>query len=49
VGPEGGWTVPERDLAVQAGCLPLSLGRLTLRADAVPLAATAALLTVWDL
>jgi 16S rRNA (uracil1498-N3)-methyltransferase len=48
VGPEGGWTPEERDLAVAAGCAPLSLGRLTLRADAVPLAATAALLAIWD-
>jgi 16S rRNA (uracil1498-N3)-methyltransferase len=48
VGPEGGWAVEERDLAIAAGCVPLSLGRLTLRADAVPLAATAALLAIWD-
>ena len=48
VGPEGGWTSDERDLAIRAGCRPLSIGRLTLRADAVPLAATAALLALWD-
>jgi 16S rRNA (uracil1498-N3)-methyltransferase len=48
VGPEGGWTPDERDLAIRAGCRPLSIGRLTLRADAVPLAATAALLALWD-
>lgn len=48
VGPEGGWTVRERDTAMTSGWRPLSLGRLTLRADAVPLAAAAALLAVWD-
>lgn len=48
VGPEGGWTEDERDRAVAAGCAPLSLGALTLRADAVPLVAAAALLGVWD-
>ena len=48
VGPEGGWTADERDLAIAEGCIPLSLGRLTLRAEAVPLAAAAALLAVWD-
>ena len=47
VGPEGGWTTEERDRALAAGCRPLSLGPLTLRADAVPLAAIAALLSVW--
>ena len=47
VGPEGGWTPAERDLALEHGCVPLSLGPMTLRADAVPLAASAALLAVW--
>jgi 16S rRNA (uracil1498-N3)-methyltransferase len=48
VGPEGGWTDEERDLALDARCSPLSLGPLTLRADAVPLAASAALLAIWE-
>ena len=48
VGPEGGWTPDEVGLAMVVGCTPLSLGRLILRADAVPLAATAALLAIWD-
>lgn len=43
VGPEGGWSAAERDLAIAAGCLPVSLGALTLRADAVPVAALAVL------
>jgi 16S rRNA (uracil1498-N3)-methyltransferase len=41
VGPEGGWTADERSRAAAAGCLPVSLGSLTLRADAVPIAAIA--------
>ena len=35
VGPEGGWTPEEREAALAAGCLPVTLGALTLRADAV--------------
>lgn len=41
VGPEGGWTPEERDAMVAAGCIAVTLGGLTLRADAVPLAAIA--------
>ena len=41
VGPEGGWTAEEVDGAVASGCVPVTLGRITLRADAVPLAALA--------
>jgi 16S rRNA (uracil1498-N3)-methyltransferase len=48
IGPEGGWTAAERDLAIHHGCAALSLGRLTLRAEAAPLAASTALLAVWD-
>ena len=48
VGPEGGWTGDERDRAMAAGCTPLSLGPMTLRASAVPLAATAALFGIWS-
>jgi 16S rRNA (uracil1498-N3)-methyltransferase len=43
VGPEGGWSAEERHRATAAGCLPISLGSLTLRADAVPVAAIAVL------
>ena len=35
VGPEGGWSVAEITAAVRAGCVPITLGRRTLRADAV--------------
>jgi 16S rRNA (uracil1498-N3)-methyltransferase len=48
IGPEGGWTTDERDAALAAGCRPLSLGPLTLRADAAPFAACVALLAVWE-
>jgi 16S rRNA (uracil1498-N3)-methyltransferase len=41
VGPEGGWAAEEVEMAVAAGCVPITLGGLTLRADAVPLAALA--------
>lgn len=45
VGPEGGWT-PE-ELASAARCRMVRLGGRTLRADAAPLVALSALLTVW--
>jgi 16S rRNA (uracil1498-N3)-methyltransferase len=48
VGPEGGWTESERAGAMTAGALPLSLGPLTLRANAVALAAGAALISIWE-
>jgi 16S rRNA (uracil1498-N3)-methyltransferase len=41
VGPEGGWTGDEQRKAEQAGCIPVTLGPLTLRADAVAIAALA--------
>ena len=43
VGPEGGWSAEERRAAAAAGCLPISVGAITLRADAVPVAAIAVL------
>lgn len=48
VGPEGGWTAAEHAHARAAGFSPLSLGRLTLRADAAPTIAAAALLALWE-
>lgn len=41
VGPEGGWTDEERQRAVAGACVPVTLGALTLRADAIPIAALA--------
>jgi 16S rRNA (uracil1498-N3)-methyltransferase len=39
VGPEGGWTDEERQRAVNGLCVPVTLGGLTLRADAIAVAA----------
>lgn len=47
VGPEGGWSPAEIDAAVRAGCVPITLGRRTLRADAVPIVAIGVLQFVW--
>jgi 16S rRNA (uracil1498-N3)-methyltransferase len=41
VGPEGGWSDEEVRQAEQAGCIAVSLGPLTLRADAVAITAIA--------
>jgi 16S rRNA (uracil1498-N3)-methyltransferase len=46
VGPEGGWTFEELSQARGAGCVPLTLGRRTLRADAAPLVALSVLFYV---
>jgi len=48
VGPEGGWAPAELSAAFAAGVVPVSLGGRTLRADAAPLVALAALLTTWS-
>jgi 16S rRNA (uracil1498-N3)-methyltransferase len=47
VGPEGGWSGSEIDAAVRAGYVPITLGRRTLRADAVPIVAIGLLQFVW--
>jgi 16S rRNA (uracil1498-N3)-methyltransferase len=47
VGPEGGWSVAEIEAAVLAGYVPITLGRRTLRADAVPIVAIGLLQFVW--
>ena len=47
VGPEGGWTKAERDLAAAAGVRLVTLGHRTLRADAVPVAAICVLQFLW--
>src|SRR3982751_2719246 len=39
VGPEGGWAPEEIETAVRAGWMPITLGRRTLRADAVAIVA----------
>jgi len=47
IGPEGGWSVHEIDRARDAGVEFMSLGPRTLRAEAAPAVALAALWTMW--
>jgi len=47
VGPEGGWSAGEITSAVRAGYVPITMGRRTLRADAVPIVAIGLLQFVW--
>jgi 16S rRNA (uracil1498-N3)-methyltransferase len=48
VGPEGGWAVEEIAACLDAGAEAVTLGGLTLRADAVALAALAVIRCLWD-
>jgi len=48
IGPEGGWSVDEIATAVDAGFTCWSLGSLTLRADAMAVAALAVLRYAWE-
>jgi 16S rRNA (uracil1498-N3)-methyltransferase len=43
IGPEGGWTDEERDMALKAGFHEASLGRLILRTETAVIAALASL------
>jgi 16S rRNA (uracil1498-N3)-methyltransferase len=47
VGPEGGWDEAEVEAAASAGCVQLTLGARTMRADAAPLVVLAVLRAVW--
>ena len=47
LGPEGGWSSNEMAVALAAACVPVRLGPLTLRADAMPVAALALLQGIW--
>ncbi len=47
VGPEGGWTTEECAAAASRGVRLVTLGRRTLRADAVPVAAISVLQFLW--
>jgi len=47
VGPEGGWSAGEVRAATAAGCLPITLGRRTWRADAAAVCAIAVLQFIW--
>ena len=46
-GPEGGWSPDEVAAATAAGFMPVTLGRRTLRADAVVVCAVSVLQYVW--
>lgn len=48
VGPEGGWTDADLDMATGRGIRLATLGPRTLRADAVPIAALSVLHFLWD-
>jgi 16S rRNA (uracil1498-N3)-methyltransferase len=48
VGPEGGWADEEVALAIRVGCVPLTLGPRTLRADAAAVVGITALQCVWN-
>ena len=47
VGPEGGWSAQEWDVARSRGVRLVTLGHRTLRADAVPVAAISVLQFLW--
>lgn len=47
VGPEGGLTPQERQLAERAGFIPVRFGPRVLRTETAPLAAVAAMQTLW--
>jgi 16S rRNA (uracil1498-N3)-methyltransferase len=47
VGPEGGFSERERDLALGQGAQPVSLGERVLRTETAPLAALAAIHALW--
>jgi 16S rRNA (uracil1498-N3)-methyltransferase len=47
VGPEGGWAPEEIEIAVRAGWMPITLGRRTLRADAVAIVAIGVVQFLW--
>ena len=48
VGPEGGWATEELDVADGRGAVLATLGHLTLRAEAVPMAAMAIFRMLWE-
>jgi 16S rRNA (uracil1498-N3)-methyltransferase len=47
IGPEGGWTDAERQLALAAGWQPASLGPLVLRAETAACAALGVVVNAW--
>lgn len=47
IGPEGGWTAGERQLAATSGCMLVTLGAQTIRAAAAPIVAITAVRAMW--
>ncbi len=47
VGPEGGWTPEEVSTAAGLGCMIVTMGKRTLRADAAPLVGISVLQSIW--
>ena len=48
VGPEGGWSAEELDARRGGRRVLVTLGQLTLRAEAVPMAAMAVFRMLWE-
>ena len=48
VGPEGGWTVGEREAAASKGWTRVSLGSRILRAETAAMAALAVVMAAWQ-
>ena len=48
LGPEGGWSQEELTAAIAIGCIPVTLGPLTLRAESMAVAALAALVAICE-
>ena len=48
IGPEGGFSPDEKDMAVRHGAIRLSLGSRILRTETAGIAAIAALVTIWS-
>ena len=48
VGPEGGWSDDELRIARDGGASLVTMGELTLRADAMPVVALTAVRTLWE-
>ena len=48
IGPEGGWSAREVEAAVAAGYVPVTLGRRTLRADAMAVVALGVVQYLWS-
>lgn len=47
IGPEGGWTPAEEQMAFDSGCQAITLGKRVLRTETASLAVIAAMQTLW--